>query len=1023
MNPMSDIGNCKSQIPNRKFILLSGLIIFLCGNALPTLGAGSPLSPAEEQASFQLADPSLSIELVAAEPDIVSPVALAWDSAGRLFVAEMTDYPSGPVSGRIKMLEDAHGTGRYDRVTEFAGPLAFPNGVMPWKDGILVTAAPDVWFLRDRDGDGRADDKKVVLTGFAEGNQQLRVNGLFWGLDNWIYGANGRSDGEVRWAEQILPATAAARADETISIRRRDFRFQPEARRFQAVAGNSQFGTAHDDWGHRFPVFNNIPVRQVVVEDYYLEGLPGFLIPETVINLAPPGDDGRVFPICPPVLLIPQPVGFFTSACGPAIYRDDRLGSEYRGNVFICEATQNLVTRRQLSPQGAAFTAQRPYSDREFLASRDSWFHPVFLATGPDGALYVVDFYRQYVEHPHWVAESLRPVIEWRKGENHGRIWRIRGRGPLRPRASFLAGATTAQLVQALNDANGWWRDTAQRLLVERRDRAAIAPLESLVANRKDPLPFGRLHALHTLAGMGALSPGILAVSLADPVPGIREHAVKLAELFLPVRSSIRAAGAGAGAPSPQPGSDSAAGWTPALVQAVARLAGDPNDRVRFQVGCTLGQLALSSDQALALWRRLAEPRPDRWQGLALLLSAGANGGQSLETLLDRPPSWLEALDAETADFLEKLGALTGSRAGDGAARQAAERVGARAGAARWLVLGGLARGLEESKRSLRTIVESGAGSRSNRSSSSELIEQWSSAAFAEAAAPAQPDLARAAAIALLGKIADRSQASRLLPFLAPETSPRLQAASARAVAELEDPPAITALFASWPRRSRAAQKAILASVPRSRAMAEGLVTALEQRVVHPNELDPPLRQRLLKSENSSLKTRAEKVMQPAVNPDRQAVIDKFTPALNLTGVPEHGGALFAKNCLVCHSIAGQGSRVGPDLSGIGAHAPESLLADILDPDRQILPDYMNYTVSLPGGESISGMIAAETATTLTLRRAGEADRTVLRAQIKEVKAEGKSPMPEGLEQAWSLQDFADLLAFLRDPKPRWLQP
>src|SRR5712671_6223952 len=172
---------------------------FLGTPVIAAESSGPPLSPQEEFATFHFSDENLTAEPVAAEPDVIAPVAIAWDADGRLFVAEMTDYPSGPVSGRIRMLEDRDGDGRYERATVFADKIAFPNGVMPWNGGILVTAAPDILFFKDTNGDGHADERRVVLTGFAEGNQQLRANGLYWGLDNWIYGANGRSDGEVRW--------------------------------------------------------------------------------------------------------------------------------------------------------------------------------------------------------------------------------------------------------------------------------------------------------------------------------------------------------------------------------------------------------------------------------------------------------------------------------------------------------------------------------------------------------------------------------------------------------------------------------------------------------------------------------------------------------------------------------------------------------------------------------------------------------------------------------------------------------
>src|SRR5881396_2289751 len=267
--------------------------------------SGSPLAPHEELTTFHFADPNLAAELVAAEPDVVAPVAIAWDADGRLFVAEMTDYPSGPVSGRIRKLEDRDGDGRYELAVVFADRIAFPNGVMPWNGGILVTAAPDILFFKANDHDGNADERRVVLTGFAEGNQQLRVNGLHWGLDNWIYGANGRSDGEVRWSNDTNAKEKAAPA-EAVSIRRRDFRFRLEtgegrhvavpdksgpptrlpSRQFEAIAGHSQFGCAHDDWGNRFPVFNNIPIRHVVIEQRYLERQPVLAGIDTVVPVS-----------------------------------------------------------------------------------------------------------------------------------------------------------------------------------------------------------------------------------------------------------------------------------------------------------------------------------------------------------------------------------------------------------------------------------------------------------------------------------------------------------------------------------------------------------------------------------------------------------------------------------------------------------------------------------------------------------------------------------------------------------------
>ena len=298
-------------------------------------GSG-PLAPAQERQSFRFADDQLTIELVASEPDVISPVAIAWDAAGRMFVAEMSDYPNSPEKGRVRLLVDQDGDGRFERGTVFAEGLPFPNGVLPWKSGVLVTAAPDVWFLKDTDGNGVADERRKILTGFGEGNQQLRVNGLMWGLDNWIYGANGRSDGEVRWAD------ARGAGEPALSIRGRDFRFRPDTRELEVVAGRSQFGLARDDWGNRFLSWNTIPIRHEVIPERWLNRNRFLAATESVYDILEPGDAGRVYPLTPPLTFNKESTSHFNALAGLTIYRGDALGATYHHNAFAGETLRNL---------------------------------------------------------------------------------------------------------------------------------------------------------------------------------------------------------------------------------------------------------------------------------------------------------------------------------------------------------------------------------------------------------------------------------------------------------------------------------------------------------------------------------------------------------------------------------------------------------------------------------------------------------------------------------------------------------
>ncbi len=486
----------------------------------------------------------MTIDLIAAEPDVVSPVAFAWDEFGRLFVAEMTDYPAALTGGRIKLLEDRDRDGRYERVTVFAEKLPYPNGVLPWNGGVLVTAAPDLLFLKDTDGDGKADVRRVVLTGFGEGNQQLRVNSPTWGLDNWVYLANGRSGGAVRRPGD--PATSA------VPIPRSDLRLKPDSGHFEPVAGFSQFGLPRDDRGDRFPSWNTVPIRHVVLENRVFARDDGRAATKTVADILDLNDGGRIYSLAPSQRRFnAETVAFFNATCGPTIYRGDAIKDSYQGHAFICEPLTGVVHHRRLDADGPTFVGRRVESGREFLASTHSWFRPVNLATGPDGALYLADFCRAWVEHPAFVPEKLRNSVDFREGHEYGRLWRIASQGKpvhaptCRPGEDDLAG-----LLAHFVHPNGWCRDTSQRLLVERKAAAAIVPLRRLA--RSSPVALARVHALWTLEGLDALDTDTLRAGLSDRDPMVREQAAAsprsaeqrraLNSSFLP-KTPIRACG------------------------------------------------------------------------------------------------------------------------------------------------------------------------------------------------------------------------------------------------------------------------------------------------------------------------------------------------------------------------------------------------------------------------------------------------------------------------------------------------
>ncbi len=401
-----------------------------------SLGIGawsfSQLSPAQALSSFQLAD-DLRIELVAAEPLVASPCALAFDARGRLFVAENRGYPNtgDPAQGVVALLEDTDGDGRMDKRTEFADKLTYPNGVLPWKDGVIVTCAPDVFFMRDTDGDGRADERRVLLTGFETAKStQLRVNAPIVGPDGWIYLAAGLSGGTITCPEH--PERPALKMTA-------DVRFNPETLEVENVDGKSQFGQSFDACGQRFICMNRLPVQHVVLSSKWLARNPRLAFSDTVqdcsernvrTGLKGGGDGVRLFPISANITTADSHAGSFSAACGVRVWRSGALPARYDGCVMACDPTGNLVHVDRLESHGATYSAVPLLSGRELLASRDDWFRPVFLQRGNDGALYVADMYRKVIEHPDYLPEEVRKHTDFETGKTSGRIWRITAKEP-----------------------------------------------------------------------------------------------------------------------------------------------------------------------------------------------------------------------------------------------------------------------------------------------------------------------------------------------------------------------------------------------------------------------------------------------------------------------------------------------------------------------------------------------------------------------------------------------------------------
>jgi putative membrane-bound dehydrogenase-like protein len=973
-----------------------------------------PLNPQQAPSSFSL-EPGLRLELVASEPTIASPVALAFDERGRLFVVENRGYPTGPgegqpPAGRIVRLEDADGDGLYERRLEFADNLTFPNGLLPWNGGLIVTCAPDILWLRDTDGDGRADQREVLLTGFAtSGSTQLRVSHPTLDASGWIYVTSGLTGGKV-----ISPKHPE---QPTVETRRTDLRFQPGGERFEAADGGAQFGMTLDDFGRRFICYNRVQVQHVVTSSSYWRRNPRLAFADTVHNcpdeLAPEplrghGQAARLFPLSNNVTTADSHAGTFTAACGVTIWRGANLPELYRGGAFSCDPTGNLVHFDSLVPQGATFAARRSSEPREFLASRDNWFRPVFVAHGPDGALYVCDMYRKTIEHPDYLPVEIRKHTDFESGKTMGRIWRvvrdsINSADLAKLRTVDFSSMTAAQLVSALRHENGWQRDTAARLLLERRDPAAQPALRELARDRSAP-PVAVGLAIRLLDTNNALDEDTLVQALTSPAAGVREIAINAVESRLPTQPS----------------------WVDRLLP----LADDADSRVRFRAALVLGA---SDDKRVvpALARIAARDSADRWTRAAVFSAVNGRELALFDALC--PPMPTLGDPQGTAELWSDLGRIIGaSQPPESWPNLVSRMIEARRGSnglasdqAGFVRAAALLSGLGDALRGRAT----GEGGVLLAAAAKDpvLLEKLRPAlaslfqrALETAANSDATDEQQRLALSLLAHADFPQVGAGLLKLVDARYSSTTQAGAIRALGLMRDDKIATTLleaerFKGYTPRLREEVIGAMLSNPQH---LPGLLSALESGAVPPNAIDTLRRRQLTEHRDASIKARAAKVYASATNQNRLQVYDAHKVVTSLPANSDHGRQVFKRTCASCHRLDREGTPVGPDLFGIRNQPKEAILLHILIPEQEITQGFAAYVVTTQDGRVLTGLLAAETPTSVTLRQALGKEETILRSDIERIVSSPLSLMPQELEKQINHQEFADLLSYLKGEKP-----
>ncbi len=967
-----------------------------------------PLSPEDSLRAFRV-QPGFRVELVAAEPHVASPVGMTFDEDGRIYIAEMLDYPLvrtpgmfGPFpEGQIRRLE-LDDDGRVKKSTVFAHSISLPSSVLPWNGGILVTAAPDILFFKDTDGDGYADERKTILTGFDAGHDLSRINSLNWGIDGWIY-ARGVGNTPVRWGDDPRGPT--------LSTDKMDIRFQPRERRFEAVTGmSSSHGLALDDFGRRFFSDSSHHIHQNVLPASALRRNPYLAGPTPYLDISDHESAAKIFRISEPQQWRAERSqmwkqagwatksafwrtearhDYMTAVTGPEVYRESLFPLEYRGSYFVAEASANLVHRDVLAGDGPALRASRAHADSEFLASADPWMSPTCVESGPDGALYICDMYRRIIEEPADLQQEILQKYGMRGGSTMGRIWRVTTEAGRFVRPA-LGRATPRELAATLDHPSAWWRTTAQRLILEHPETADVNGIEAASRSRK---PAARVQALWTLEALGKLASASIRVALADGDPGVRENALQMAEPRL-VRE-------------------------PALAEAALKMTGDASGRVRFQLAVTLAELE-PARRLPALAVIAQQGVKDRFTRAAVLAAVGDAAA---------PFCRAAVVDPRLAGIIADCAGVVGARLDE---REVVELLAAvvAAPSARQSVLQGLTRGIK--RRGRKDIVIAGARAPlatladdpapAVRAAAAELADllhtrtpEEAKRAVAQAAArvldASQPEKARADA-ALELRAGDFDLVSATVARLLASRPPEALVLAALAALDAQAGARVPGVIArSWkqippPVRGKAMQ---IAFGRRDRLLPA--LDALASKELPAEDVDSTQRAQLLGFPDPAIAARAKAVF--GVQDFDPTAFEEVKGALSLAGDATRGRAIYRQRCAGCHRADGEGGNLGPSLASVHSRPSEQVLRNILYPSLMVLPSYQQQVVETTAGEIVSGVLASSSAASVTIRRPGQDDAVILRRDVKSLTVTPTSVMPEGLLAGLSLQDLADLLDFV----------
>lgn len=960
------------------------------------------VEPKDAIATWQVKK-GFKLQLAAHEPQVRDPIAICFDERGRMFVCEMHDYSEmrdvTPHMGRVSVLEDKDGDGYYETSRIFADDLPWPTALIWANGGLYVGATPDIWRFEDKDDDGKAEVREKVFTGFGTGLKILNVQGLMnsfqWGQDNRIHLlAGGGNRGVV---------TCLKRPDlKGVELGGKDFWFNPLTHEFGLEGGGAQYGMSFDNYGRKFGCSNSDHLQYWVYDEKYANRNPYYQMPKARQSIAVDGGAAEVFRISPdePWRIIRtrwriagvvkgvvegggRVSGYFTGATGTTIYRGDAYGPEFVNNSFTGDAGGQLVHRKIIKPSadGISLIGERPADEQgfEFAASKDTWVRAVNFANAPDGCLHICDMYREVIEHPWSIPDEIKKHIDLNSGNDRGRIYRIvpdKGAERIGQKVN-LADASTEDLVKTLSHPNGWHRDTAQRLLFERQDKAAVPMLEKVLSGDN---ALAKLHALGALGGLDALEKEQVMATIRDKDAGVSRRAIALSEAFagdLEVTKVLMAR------------MDTTDIRT--TFDLLLRLAGEtgqfPDHDPARLTGVIYGDPSKPSNQTTEKQRF--------WLSAAAASGPPELAGKKFSYGYGSCPASLET----HADVLEPL-IRTAARHGD--EKQLRNMIdhlfseGARELHISWI------RGLLEGLRLGRVTLET-------------IDPQKRLPAYLDKAAKTVLDTneaskARLDAIELLGVSSSKESLDALIACLGKKQPESVQMAAIRVLAQNGSAAVTTALIGDWAHYGPNAQSAALDALL---ARDDRAIALLNSKAVKPEEFSAAQVQALLKHKSAKVVAAAKVALAAVIPPSREEMAAKFKPAIAAKGDATRGMNHYISRCMACHRAGTMGLQVGPDLITVKTKGREALLEAILQPHKEVASQFIAYTVNTKDGQTFAGIITNDTASSMTIKMMGGVEKTLQRSDIKGSSSSGQSLMPEGLETGMSVEDMADLLSYI----------